>query len=320
MSPCSLAGWVPVSAALQDGELVFELCALGPQRLLEPFFDDSLTRAMRLPLHGLLRRRLSVAQALEALSEEPGLPPAGFIFHLSRCGSTLVSQLLAGSSAHRVISEAMPIDRALRQPSGEAASAAALRAAIGLLGQPAVDSERRLYIKFDSWHCAWLPLIRSLYPEVPWLLLTRDPLEILASQLRQPGVQMVPGMLGYAPPGVEAGEAWRLPREEYGARMLGALAEAACLAWQQDAGRGLLLDYRELRSALASRVWPHLGWQPDPQEQQVIAERLLRDAKNPQLPFEPKPQHVELTGAAREAVLRWAAPAYQRLLALGATR
>lgn len=322
MSAAPLAGWVPVGAGLQAGELVFELCALGPQRLLEPFFDDSLNRVMRLPLHGLLRRRLSVAEAQAALAIEPGLPPAGFIFHLSRCGSTLVSQLLAGSAAHRVISEAMPIDRALRLPSDDGTRRAALRAAIGLLAQPAVASERSLYIKFDSWHCAWLPLIRAEYPEVPWLLLVRDPLEIVASQLRQPGVQMVPGMLGFAPPGVDPEQAWRLPRDEYAARMIGAMAEAAGDALEQDAGKVLLLDYRELPAALATRVWPHLGWRPDLDEAQAIAERLQRDAKNPQLPFEPdaEQKRAELDSAAREAVEQWARPAYQRLLALGVRR
>src|SRR5206468_1319466 len=50
----------------------------------------------------------------EWLQEHPGLRPNGFIFHVSRCGSTLVSQMLAALAQNVVISEAPPIDAVVR--------------------------------------------------------------------------------------------------------------------------------------------------------------------------------------------------------------
>ena len=53
--------------------------------------------------------------ALEELNERSaGLAPSLFLFHVSRCGSTLISQMLAALPQNVVISEAGPMDAILR--------------------------------------------------------------------------------------------------------------------------------------------------------------------------------------------------------------
>ena len=61
----------------------------GALRPVDPFFQDTLARAFRSPFNLALRRRTPI----EALPR--GLGPSGFIFHLSRRGSTLCAQALA---------------------------------------------------------------------------------------------------------------------------------------------------------------------------------------------------------------------------------
>lgn len=318
----SLRGWVPVQAAMHEGRLLTDLCLVGDRRFSEPFFEDSIAACMRRPFHSVFRHRLDMATLARWLEQHPGLRPRGFIFHMSRCGSTLMSQLLAASPAHRVISEAGPIDAALRAADGVTAVSEDtrkgwLQAMVGMLGQLGHAEERRLFIKFDSWHARLLPLIQRAFPGVPWVFMMRDPVEVIVSHLRRPGAQMVPGMLGLGLPGIEPQEAACLPREDYCARMLGAIFETMESAFSADPQHGLLVDYAGLPAAVDARVFPHFGLQPDAGERDAMNAAWRQDAKRPAFEFSPDSdtKRREATDAVRTAAERWVAPAYRRLLA-----
>ena len=60
--------------------------------------------------------------------------PSGFIFHMSRCGSTVISQMLAALAEHVVVSEAGPIDALARGPPARAAGAASSSESSGCNG------------------------------------------------------------------------------------------------------------------------------------------------------------------------------------------
>lgn len=162
-----------------------------------------------------------------------------------------------------------------------------------------------------------MALILRAYPDVPWVFLVRDPVEVIVSHLRQPGAQMVPGMIGYTPAGVEPEQAWRLAREEYCARMLGAFCAAAAEVFDAGAGLGRVLDHECLPAALESVVWPHFALHLDEDARAAMAASLIRDAKHPKLEFSPDGQDKrrEATDAVHVAAARWAMPAYMRLLA-----
>ena len=162
---------------------------------------------------------------LDALAElqaaDPGLPPTGFIFHMSRCGSTLVAQLLAALPQNIVISEAGPVDAVLRanwyDPNITSAQRIAwLRALLSAYARPR-HGEQHFYVKFDSWHTLELPLIQAAFPDVPWIFLYRDPVQVLVSHQRQRGSQMVPDLLppqwlGLDPPALGPGIVRWIPR------------------------------------------------------------------------------------------------------------
>ena len=322
-----LHGWVPVQAAVRGGTLTTELCLVGERRFREPFFEDSIAACMRLPFNSVFRHRLDMATLGRWLQQHPGLPASGLIFHMSRCGSTLLSQLLAASPAHRVISEAGPIDAALRAGDGvsvvsEPTRIAWLQAMVGMLGQPGRSEERRLFIKFDSWHASLMPLILRAFPDVPWIFLMRDPVQVVVSHLRRPGAQMVPGMLGFGPPGIDAHAAASLPREEYCARMLGAICEAAEQSLALDSQHGLVLDYGGLPGAMDAQLLPHFALSPDAAEREEMAAVWRQDAKNPAFEFTPDrdTKRREASDAVHAAAERWVEPVYNRLLALARTR
>ena len=311
----SLTQWLPVIARAADGRLELELARLGALRFTEPFFNDSLSPLMTQPVHAVFRRRVDADAAARWLADNPPLPMAGFVFHVSRCGSTLASQWLAASPRHRVLSEPAPLDAALRGggPSiPEATRIAWLHATLGLLGQRGDTREQRVFVKFDCWHALHLPLLRKAFPDVPWIFMTRDPVEVIVSHLRMPGAQMVPGMLGLTAPGVDPLTAWQVPREEYVARMLGGICEAAASALDAQAQ---VVDYTELPAALEAVVAPHFGVQPGTDEALAMTQALDRDAKNPHQPFSPDQadKQAQATSAVRAAAAQWVAPALERL-------
>jgi hypothetical protein len=175
--------------------------------------------------------------------------------------------------------------------------------------------EKNMFIKFDSWHTLFLPLIQRVFPDVPWIFVYREPLEVMASHIGQRGGQMIPGVLepglfGWDPPTVG-----RMPPSEYGARILAKICEAALTQIQSGSGRGKLVNYRQLPDS----VWPALmdHWQvkfaADETARMMGAAKL--NAKNPVLPFEPDSakKNAAATTELRAVTHDWLDGAYQKL-------
>jgi hypothetical protein len=286
-----------------------EFCHLGRERLTRPFFEDHLQSRMRLPFNQLLRPRCTLDELVGLSERHPGLPPTGFIFHMSRCGSTLLAQMLAALPANVVLSEAPPIDTVLQLGLRDASVTDEdrvrwLRALVSALGRPRAGGETRLFVKLDSWHTHFLPLLRRAFPTVPWIFLYRDPLEVLVSQARQRGSQMIPGVLPPSLIGISAEEREGLTLDAYAARVLAGICRAALA--HKDA-LGLFVSYRELPDALAGVIAAHFGVTFTPEERALLAEASRRDAKSPTLSFQPdaEAKRREATASLRALADAW---------------
>jgi hypothetical protein len=281
------AGWLPTAAFWQGGDLLLEWSHFGHQRLRDPFFEGSVQRCHYKPFNRLFHHCTSITALSESLKHRPALRPSGLIFHMSRCGSTLVSGMLASLDHNAVVSEAAPIDAVVRATDvcpdlGRGRHSGWLAAIIAALGQPRCG-ETNYFVKLDCWHALALPLFRATFPDVPWVFLCRAPVEVLVSQLRMPGIHMIPGMLGphqLAAVPFYAGE----PREDYCARVLAGIC-APVLAHHADGG--LVVDYRELPEALWTKILPHFGVSCSDRDRAVMVEASLFDAKSPFFAFTP---------------------------------
>jgi gluconate kinase len=310
-----------VLARAEGTALRVELCRIGRRRFAEPHFTDSVEACLRQPFHNAFRQDLDIDTLARWVDLHPGLGIGGFVFHMSRSGATRLGQWLAAVPAHRVMAEAPPLDAALRAGTAvdENTRLRWVRTLVGLLGQTMRDEERRLFVTFDSWHAHQLPLLRRAFPQVPWLFLMRDPVEVLVSHLRRPGAQMVPGLLGPGVPGLAVAEAARLPREVYAARVLGGICEAVEQAFASSPQGGQVIDHATLPEALDEVVAAHFGLQPDAD---ADARRALADAAG-RCGWSPHGLHVaggmstqsDATDGVREAAARWVEPPYRRLLA-----
>jgi len=269
--PVNRSGWVPIRLIRQGGEGWVDWCWLGDARFTEPFFDLTIEAAQRRPFNTLFTHRTPLGELGRWYDESPGMAPAGFIFHMSRCGSTLISQMLAALPDNVVVSEAAPLDRIARADwLPEATRAPGLRWMVSALGQRRLGCETRYFIKFDSATAVALPFLRRVFPDVPWTFVIRDPEEVLISHLRDPAAAMSPGMITDVNlVGVPPHEARSLSPEEYAARAIGRLCDCAVAGMDE---RGLVVNYTELfcgaewrgTSGLSSRRRSGRAWKKWP--------------------------------------------------------
>ena len=316
-------GWLPIHLRLRSGAPAIDWAFFGDRRLDDPFFEQSVDTLLRHPARLLFRQETTV-EAVETLAEcPPDLSPSGFVFHVSRCGSTLFAQALAADPRHAVLSEAPPLDQLL---AGDAADprldfsrrVARLRGLVHACARRRRPEEARLFIKFDAWHTLHLPLIRAAFPHTPWVFLHRDPVEVLVSQHRQRGYQFIPGMMDPGPFGIAPGELPALGFDAYTARVLRATCDAALRALTIPGSPGLAVDYRDLPAILPSLLRDHFGVPDDETTRTALAAALPRNSKNPVLEFsaDSEAKHREASIDLRALAARWLEEPRRALLAL----
>lgn len=186
----SLHDWFPVSLGHDPASVKWRF--LADRRFTEPFFADSL-------MSQAPQDRQVCTTPLSALDDLPeSVPPAAFIFHVSRCGSTLLTQALATLPQCIVMSEPTALDAFFRlhhRHPEQSGGTHTFRQLVAALGQRRSPAEKHLVIKFDCWHLPWMPFVQAAFPGTPIVFLYRRPDEVLASHRRQRGRQMVPGLI-----------------------------------------------------------------------------------------------------------------------------
>lgn len=259
MEHAELARWTPVRLDFSGPKPVVYWADLTSERFVEPFLDQTVAHWAAGP-----RARPPVQTGLDALVAldcEPSLEPAGMIFHLSRCGSTLVSRLLGTLPGVVVLNEPAPLNNLLglgSQQVDETTLVELVRLVVRALGRRRHGDERQVVLKCSSWNIRRRAILTAAFPEAPWVWVQRDPARVLASLLHNPpgwlGRQAVPGRaaarFGLDPDAVEA-----MSRTEFAARALGAMLESAA---SDPAGR-LCIDYADLPEGVWLSVAPHFG-------------------------------------------------------------
>lgn len=311
-----LTGWIPARIHTHDQSTV-EWLFVGDDTFRDPFFEQSVQRALRKPFNQLFARETGMETLTECAEADPGLKPTAFLFHTSRCASTLFAQQARALPQTIVISEAPPVDEVLRAPVAECDRIAWLRALLSVLGQRRRGDERHYFVKFDAWHVLDIALIQRAFPEVPCVFLYRHPAAVMASQMRMPGSRMIPGALDPAVIGLDLPGVLQLGRHEYIGRVLVEFYKVGLAA--AVAGRVRLMNYAELPDAATSRLLSWCGLT----DKDEVRDRLNRvaesDAKTPSLPYEAGPEPEE---TAVEIAERLLGPYYEKLetLRLGGNR
>ena len=315
MSDLAWRDWRPIAVRASPEGLRVDWANFCGLRFIDSFYSQTVGHALNNPARMIFRRETPI-EFMDVLAREaPGIAPSGFIFHLSRCGSTLVSRMLAALSRNIVISEPPPLDQLLQLASGEA-SLGWLRGLLNIWSRPRNQGERRFYLKFDSWQVRELPLILQAFPDVPWIFLYRDPVEVMVSHRRAMGSQMVPlaidpRRLGVDPVSIDAANL-----SEYCARVLARFCATALEFAGR--GRGSVVNYTELPEAVTGPIARHFGEHFLPEEIAAMAEAAKMNAKSPMIVFaaDSAEKQREADAEIRELVRKWLDEPYRRLEAL----
>lgn len=151
------------------------------------------------------------------------------------------------------------------------------------------------------------------------MFLYRDPVEVLVSNLRIPGAQMLPDGIGaklygldrsYGPGGAE----------DFYARVLARIIEPVVQQYRESGG--LLVNYRELPEALFATILPHFGVACSEADRAAMTEAARYDAKTPGVAFasDGEAKRLKATEATRVAAARWLDDLYRPPEALRAGR
>jgi hypothetical protein len=199
---CPSPHWIPVKLAEVHGEPVCHWLYVEDKRFTQPFFSDTIQACRSLPDNTGFRDHIASLSLLPEWSMDLDTTgPDLFIFHISRCGSTLASQLLSLDPENIVFSEAPLLDEILRLPFHHllkerfADTDQYFKAALKFYGRKTKGNEKRLIIKTDSWHLMFYPQLRRLYPQTPFIIIIRAPDEVIGSQHKLRGMHSVPGLI-----------------------------------------------------------------------------------------------------------------------------
>lgn len=195
----AVKNWIPIKLYPDDAGLLCSWLYVGHKAFTEPFFDETISACRSLPENGHLKRSMSNTDVLGDWAKGIDvIEPTAFIFHISRCGSTLISQMLGMQPSNIVLSEVPFFDDLLRYGKKHNCMPEILpqlKAGIRLYGAKRNNYHQQLFIKADSWHIHFYKELRALYPTVPFFLLYRRPDEVIRSQQKKRGMQAIPNLL-----------------------------------------------------------------------------------------------------------------------------
>ena len=301
-------GWLPVRIGRQGGQAAVEWLYFGTRGLNEPFFQQTVHAVRRASgAEGVTRTALVTLMAVE---EE--IRPSAIVFHISRCGSTLLANALRAATGAVVVSEPQPVSAVANAP-------ALLAGAVRSYGRRRNDSERLVFLKLSGGNLMAIGTFRRLWPEVPFLVVIRNPVEVMVSCLsRRPGWMRMRGHPGRAALryGWKQREVEAMTEEEFCSRALAAML-AAPLAVMGERCR--VIDYTQIDEARAHAVAGFIGLRVGGLDRACLKRVFANYSKDQSGRSTFKADSGAKRAAASRLVLdaaeRWAGPEYARLRA-----
>lgn len=286
ISSDELKNWVPWKLS---GTLC-EWLYTGDQKFTEPFFNNTVSACRKLDENCKPYKVVSDMQMMAAWADGiNAIVPSAIIFHISRCGSTLLSQLFCLDESHIVLSEVVFFDELLRLPFKKnpvniKIANNYLSAAIKYYGQKRKGNEKHLFIKADSWHLHFYKRLRNLFPSVPFIFLYRNPMEVIISHQSQRGMQSVPGLIEPEVFGFSKEQIKETNLDLYMANVLTGYFRIMIEKIKSDP-LVLPVNYKEGMSSIIEKVYTFIGLELTEKINSLFKERSRFHAKHPQQLF-----------------------------------
>lgn len=307
----TIAGWIPYQLKHQHNQYTCNWLYTQHLEYKEPFFTETMHISKgHIYNSGAIRAQSELSVFADWAETIDAVKPTAFIFHISRCGSTLLSQALGLKDEHIVLSEVPFIDELLLQSEQENWPAALdikkiLKAAFVFYGQNNSGTKKHLFVKTDSWHIYFLELLREIYPAAPFILLYRRPDEVIRSQQKKRGIQAVPGLVPDHILGIAPLKDFSLDQH------MANVIESYLTSFKRVARHDqltLLVNYNEGIENISRRVASFCGIKMEDADLDEIIRRGQFDAKHPGIVFNEESIKTEVP-----AYLRASFDAYEEL-------
>jgi hypothetical protein len=281
---CPLKGWIPYKITVNNSEAGCHWIDTNNLPYTDPFFEETIAKLKGVPRKSAYKDSVSdLSMLTEWAGQIDHIDPTAFIFHISRCGSTLISQLFGLDKQNVSLSEVPIFDDILRlrykipQINDEYINKL-LKAALKFYGQKRTGVEQHLFIKTDSWHIHFYKQLRELYPDTPFVLLYRTPNEVFESHTKVRGMQTIPGLIEAEIFGFNTGNSWDL--DAYTANVLSGYLKAYLKVVANDK-LALLINYSEGIMSLMDKITSFAQIEFSPAIKQKMNERSSYHSKHP---------------------------------------
>jgi hypothetical protein len=284
-----LKHWLPYKFATAENELQCHWFDTYGLPFAEPFFTDTISKCRTQQSRNFKFLSVSdLGMVHEWAADLNDATPAALIFHISRCGSTLISQMLNESDENIVLSEVPFFDDILRlpftQPRFEKADInELLLSAIKHYAQDrngVSGNKKRLFIKTDSWHLFFYEQLRQLFPSVPFILIYRSPDEVFRSHRKHAGMHSVAGLIEPEIFGLKNEDILNISPDIYLATVLeNYLSRCFEIATNDD--RSLLVNYNEGPMFILQKIATFINMPVSEAHLQKMQNRSLYHSKKP---------------------------------------
>lgn len=328
-----MQGWLPISIRLGKypnllTEAIVRWMQFGDKRLTEPFFRHSVEELRERNCPGI-EIDADIASIVWEGSRNSDALPSGFIFHISRCGSTLICNALRILTAAQVVAEAssittvfMPqpvwndpnVDECWNRDRNALAQCLLPLFSSYRTGQPAPT-----VVKFASQNSLCMSAIRALWPEVPCLFIIRDPVEVMVSNLKGGALNRFPQSpaMAYAMCGADASlPLAEISVEDFSARVLGRYLDAAINNMDHHVR---IIDYEDINEASVHEIVRifNLAGNVNTGCLDGVFNRYSKDPTgSEQFRSDRAAKQRDATAAILTAAHRWAVPQYTTLRSL----
>jgi hypothetical protein len=276
--------WIPYKLISEDRNQLCCWLNTNGEKFTEPFFHETIGK-ITTTHRKAWKNSVSELNMLNIWATDMDfIPPTAFIFHVSRCGSTLLTQMLGTDEQNIVLAEVPFFDALLRLPyqsskiSKEEISPL-LSAGLKFYGQKRTGVEKQLFIKVDSWHIRFYKELRMLFPDVPFILLYRTPDEVLVSHQKLRGMQAVPGVIEPEVFGFDAADLTG-NLDAYMSKVLERYFEAYLEIAENDP-LSMLLNYNEGIGVMMEKLGDFTGITFNEEQLALMNERSKYHSKNP---------------------------------------
>ncbi|MGZ4116413.1 MAG: aspartyl/asparaginyl beta-hydroxylase domain-containing protein [Bacteroidia bacterium] len=304
-------GYVPSKVISDANELRFLWTFIGSKKFTEPFFSETLSACKNFSENKFVKKT-SAHELIETSATIDAVDPSAFIFHISRCGSTLLTQMLSTSENCIVLSEVPVFDELLRlkfnRPElfNKIFFDGLFKSVLRFYAQRSDKNKTHLFIKCDSWHTLFYEQIRDCYPTVPIILLYRSPLEVVRSQTKIPGMQAVPGLLEPSIFGFDPSETITMQKDLYFGNVLECYLKKYEEILEHDPA-AFAVNYHDGPEAMLQCISAHTDFMIDNKTMDAMMKRARYHSKEPSQIFkeeEIKETEPEWLSAASKAFRR----------------